>query len=134
MGELKFDAEKAREDLKEGNKPKNDYWEPTSRVMTIHMPAALERIAELEVCLKENKKRWLAWMDTTDQQIIDRLREHLCEAEAISLHNFQRYQAAIGEGHIQGFDHRIGWSDLPEEQRKAIVESHRYMLECEGKL
>jgi hypothetical protein len=73
-------------------------------------------------------------MDTTDQAIIDKLREELCESEAISLYNFQRYEAAIGEGHIAGFDHRIGWSDLPEDRRKAIVEVHREMLRVGGKL
>ena len=96
--------------------------------------AAIARIEELEACLIKNKKRWATWMDTTDQQIIDKLREELCEAEAISLHNFRRYEAAIGEGHISGFDHRIGWSDLPEERRKAIIEVHREMLHAEGKL
>ena len=65
---------------------------------------------------------------------IAELERLLVESEAISLHNFRRYGAAIGEGHISNMDHRIGWSDLPEEQRKAIIESHRYLLKCEGKL
>jgi hypothetical protein len=122
MGKLKFDMQKARAE---------------KRVTEIYdhlYPAALERIAELEACLIENKKRWAAWMATTDQVIIDKLRDQLCESEAISLHNFQRYQAAIDESHIVGFDHRIGWSDLPEDRRKAIVEVHREMLKCEGKI
>jgi len=93
-----------------------------------------ERIAELEATIAENKKRWAKWLDTTDAKRIKELEDLLCEAEAISLHNFQRYQAAIEEDHISGFDHRIGWSDLSEEQRKAIIEVHREMLHAEGKL
>jgi len=65
---------------------------------------------------------------------IEDLESRLCESEAISHHNFQRYEAAIGEGHIAGFDHRVGWSDLPEERRNAIIEVHREMRHCEGKL
>jgi hypothetical protein len=65
---------------------------------------------------------------------ITELESMLCESEAISLHNFQRYEAAICKGHIANMDHRIGWSDLPEEQRKVIIEVHRKMLHMEGKI
>lgn len=74
----------------------------------ISLKAALDRITELEGIVVEER--------------------------AISIHNFQRYEAAIGEGHISGFDHRQGWDDMPEEQRKAIIEIHREMLHKEGKL
>jgi hypothetical protein len=137
MGELKFDMPLAVQIGKELQNmiglPISDRIRRQERAVAM-FPAAIERIEELEACLIENKKRWAAWMDTTDQVIIDKLRDQLCEAEAISLHNFRRYQAAIGEGHIVGFDHRIGWSDLPEDRRKAIIEVHREMLRVEGKL
>jgi hypothetical protein len=107
MGELKFDMEKANELC---DRYKNWKGDPETNLeeAALLLPSALDRITELEGLL--------------------------CEAEAISLHNFQRYQAAIGEGHIVGFDRRIGWSDLPEERRTAIIEVHRDMLKCEGKL
>lgn len=122
---MTFDLEKARSE---------------KRVTEIYdhlYPAALARIEELEACLIENKKRWAAWMDTTDQQIIDKLREELCEAEAISLHNFKRYEAMLPDGRHSCYDRemaKIGWDDLPEEQRKAIIDVHREMLQHEGKL
>lgn len=122
MGELKFDMQKARTE---------------KRVTEIYdhlYPAALDRISELEAIVAENKIRWTAWMNTTDQKRIEKLEGTLCESEAISLHNFRRYEAAIGEGHIAGFDHRVGWDRLPEDQRKAIIEVHREMLQHEGKI
>jgi hypothetical protein len=84
-----------------------DYDYQNSKAAAI-LPAAIERIEELE-----------------------RL---LVESEAVSLHNFRRYMTVIGEGHISNMDHKIGWSDLPEEQRKAILEVHREMLRVGGKL
>jgi hypothetical protein len=135
MGQVKFNMQKARdycERMKGYSDPDGgNYADFAAAGM---LPDAIDRIEELEACLIENKKRWAAWMDTTDQQIIDKLRDQLCESEAISLHNFQRYQAAIDESHIVGFDHRIGWSDLPEDRRKAIIEVHREMLRVEGKI
>ena len=49
------------------------------------------------------------------------LERLLCIESAISLHNFRRYEAAMGCG-PEGFDPYISWDDLPEEQRKAIIE------------
>ncbi len=48
---MKFDKQKSREDLELGNKPTYDYLEATGRIMTVHMPAALDRIEELEAAL-----------------------------------------------------------------------------------
>jgi hypothetical protein len=137
MGELKFDMPKAKAILNRMRGGIKTPPETNSEELGLMMPAAIERIESLEACLIENKKRWAAWMDTTDQQIIDKLRDRLCESEAISLHNFQRYEAMLPDGGHSCMDReqaKLSWDDLPEEQRKAIIEVHREMLKCEGKI
>lgn len=68
---------------------------------------------------------------------IKELESLLCESDAISLHNFQRYEAMLPDGKHSCHDRemaKIGWSDLPEGRRKAIIEAHREMLQHGGKL
>jgi len=105
---MKFDLEKFKSMLKLANDPKYPYSMHEATDLIIMAGHAANRIEELESLLVESK--------------------------AISLHNFQRYQAAIGEGHISNMDHRISWDGLSEERRKAIMEVHREMLHMEGKL
>jgi hypothetical protein len=70
---------------------------------------------------------------------IEELEGMVIEERAIAIHNFQRYEAirdAVERGEVEWerYTERPAWSDLPEEQRKAIIEVHREMLHMEGKL
>jgi len=56
---MKINIQKAREDLVHGNKPTYDYLEATRRIMTVHMPAALDYIEDLERSLIESNHRCL---------------------------------------------------------------------------
>lgn len=114
MSELKFDMVEAK-DIATKLSSKDEYidYDYQQGRAAAMLPAAIDRIEELE-----------------------RL---LCIESAISLHNFQRYEAlkaAIGEGRTEReqYTEMPSWDDLPEEQRKAIIEVHREMLRVEGKL
>jgi hypothetical protein len=139
MGQLKFDMPLAVQIGKElqnmGGLPIPDRIRRQERAVAM-FPAAIDRIEELEGVIAENKKRWQAWMNTTDQKTIEKLQDDLCEAEAISLHNYKRYDECR-EAALAGRDvwkESPSWDDLPDEQRKAIIEVHREMLRVEGKL
>ena len=107
MGELKFDIETAR-DILEKILSRDEYIDhdyQAARAAAI-LPSAIDRIAELE--------------------------GHLCEAEARSLLNFQRYEAVVNNRHLA--DPVLSWDDLGEDERELRIEIARKMLHCEGKL
>lgn len=71
----------------------------------------------------------------TGQAALDRIAElegHLCEAEARSLHNFQRYGAVVNNRHLA--NPVLSWDDMGEDERELRIEIARKMLHCEGKL
>lgn len=73
MGELKFDLEKAKAICDHCSGLCSEVLDEQVSMAIEQFALAFDRIVELEGCLIENKKRWLAWMNTTDQQIIDKL-------------------------------------------------------------
>lgn len=108
VGELKFNMKVSRDILEKilsrDGYVDHDY--QASRAASI-LPSAIDRISELE--------------------------GYLCEAEARSLLNFQRYEAAIGERHMVT-DPTRSWDDLGEDEKELRLEISRKMLHCEDKI
>lgn len=80
-----IDMQKAREDLIGANKPTQDYWEHTARVIKIHMPAALDEIDRLRDALIEERARRIChqpgdpvghWSQYSDE-VVDEARQQL---------------------------------------------------------
>jgi len=80
------------------------------------LPAAIDRIEELEAIVTENKKRWAAWMNTTDQRTIEKLEKSLVE---------ERAKGDLG---------RLFWPSLAKGYKELALIRAREQLVSEGLL
>jgi hypothetical protein len=109
----KFDMQKAREICK-----RYETWrgEPATNIeeAALLLPAALDRIEE------------------QDRRIAE-LEQAICESEARSLLNFQRFEAALSGEHLT-WAQTHDWDACHDDERKDRIAFARKCLKAEGKL